>query len=200
MAGVTLEKAIQVYASPAEFAGWIREWVDRYKLHYLLAGFFFHDEPPKFMVCQSVAWDDPSAVAQVVRDYSQLYVSVVPLNADVKDINRLAVVNRDRFDITPPELTVRGLTPATFGSVCEVPESLKVYRRIARDLLARSEKGVWFRLEESQEQTLDRRFRFAPGAALLLDQGIPFSGGGRVLVARFGVDRREVMGAGERYE
>jgi hypothetical protein len=190
MAGLKLNPAIQFYASPAEFGGWVREWVKRFSLHFLFARLFFREEAPKFVMCQSVAWEEVSAVAEVVRDYSHLYLSVAPLNAAVDNINQLPAANRDQLHVNLPEITRRGLTGISLGSVCEVAESLKVYRAIARDLLARTEEGVWFRLEGCKKQTLDRRFRFAPGAVVLLEHGVPLCGGGRVVVGRLGIGRR----------
>jgi hypothetical protein len=195
MAGLKLNSAIQFYASPAELGGWVREWIERFDLHFLFARLFFRDEEPKFVVCPPVAWEDASAVAEVVRDYSQLYLSVVPLQAKADSINHLPLVNPDHLHVNLPEITPRGLTAISFGSVCRVPNSLKVYRAIARDLLARTEEGVWFRQEGHKKQRLDRGFRFAPGAAALLEHGIPLCGGGRMIVGRLGIGRQRARRA-----
>ncbi len=186
MPTVRLNPAIQFFASPAEFGGWVRDWVHRHGLSYLLGKSFHRSELPTFETLTDVDWDDATAVAEVVRSYHALYPSTGPLTTEVPNFNLLARANPDRLDINLPGLSARGLSPLSLGSVSRVEESLKVYRAVARDLLARTESGVWFRREGRKTARRDAEMRSGPRAACLMQQGIPLCGAGQYRVARLG--------------
>jgi hypothetical protein len=197
MPPVRLNPAIQFFASPAEFGGWVCEWVSRYALHSLFAKSFFRSTPPKFEARLDVPWDDAGAVAEVIRTHHVLYLSLRPLTAEVANINLLPRANPDQLHINLPGLSDRGLGSLSLGSVSQVAESIKVYRAVARDVLARTAAGVWFRQQGRKKVHLDDRMRYSPGAALLMAQGIPLCGAGRMVVGRLGLPRTQ---AGRRAE
>jgi hypothetical protein len=194
MAALRLNPAMQFFASPAEFGGWVREWANRHGLSYLFAKSFLRNEPPTFEALTEVDWDDAAAVAEVIRTYHRLFLSTGALTAEVGTFNRLFHANRDQLHINLPRLSDRGLSSLSLGSVTSVEESLKVYRAVARDLLARTESGVWFRREGRKTARLDAEMRFGPGAACLMQQGIPLCGAGQYRVSRLGPARTRKRG------
>ncbi len=190
MASIRLNPAIQFFASPAEFSGWASRWVCDYNLQFLFARPCLGIEPPTFQVVTAVPWDDLAAVVELVQTHSALYLSCGPLNAQVGHFNLLSGANLDHLRINLPRFSDRGLGPLSIGSTSRVAESLAVYRAVARDLVARTEEGVWFRLQGHKKETREPGARYGPGAAALLAQGIPLCGGGRTVVARFGSTTR----------
>jgi len=189
MPSLKLHRAIQFYASPAEMAaGWVRD----HRLHSLFARLGFRDNP-RFETCQAVPWDDDRSVVRFVRDYEVLYLSPRPLNADVPSINHIGLASRDQLCLQLPEVTDRGLTARALASVSQVEESLRVYRAVARDVLARTEDGVWFCQEGRKKVRTHAGMRYSPGAALLHAQGIPLCGGGRMVVGRLGLPRKRSL-------
>jgi hypothetical protein len=186
---VRLSPAIQFFASPAEFSGWVAEWVREHGFRCLFARTLFRAEPPTFETLTQVPWDDLGAVTDVVLTYHALYLSCGPLTADVGNFNQLPAANLDNLRINLPRLSDRGLGSLSLGSASPAPVSLAVYRAVARDLLARTEAGVWFRLEGHKKQTLEPGMRYGPGAAVLMAQGVPLCGGGKTVVARLGQRR-----------
>jgi hypothetical protein len=190
VAAVRLNPMIQFYASPAEVASWVRGWVLDHRLHYVFARLFFRNQPPKFEVSLEVLWDEPAAVERSVRDYSMLYLSPGLLDADVPSINHLPLANPDQLCVHLPGFTHRGLTDCAVGSISRVEDSLKVYRLIARDVIARTVEGVWFCQEGRKKVHLDDGMRYSPGAALLHEQAVPLCGGGRMVVGRLGQPRK----------
>jgi hypothetical protein len=186
MGSLRLDRAMQFYASPAEMGTWARDWVRDRGLHYLFARLYFRDNPPKFEVCLEVPWQEPNAATRAVRNYQVLYLSPDPLNVDVPSINHIPRANPDHLVIWLPQMTNRGLTWCSLGSVSRVEDSLRVYRAIARDVLDRTEEGVWFCQDGRKKLHIEERMRYSPGAARLLEQGIPLCGGGRMVVGRLG--------------
>ena len=194
MAKVRLNPAISFFASPAEFGGWVREWVNRHGLSYLFARSSLRSEPPTFEALIEVDWDDAAAVAENVRTYHALLLSTGPLTTEAASFNLLPRANPDRLHINLPRLSDRGLSWLSLGSVIPVEESLEVYRAIARDLLARTESGVWFRRQGKKTARPDAEMRFGPGAATLMQQGIPLCGVGQYRAARLGPARARRRG------
>jgi hypothetical protein len=189
---VRLNPAIQFYASPAEMATWVGGWVLGHGMHFVFARLFFRNQPPKFEMCSEVPWDEPAAVERVVRDYSVLYLSTKPIKVDVPSINQLRLANADEFYVNLPEVTNRGVTCCAVGSICGAEDRLTVYRSIARDVLSRTTKGVWFCQEGRKKVHLDASIRYSPGAALLHEQAIPLCGAGRMMVGRLGQPQKRI--------
>jgi hypothetical protein len=184
-----LNPAIQFFASPAEFGEWAAQWVRDHGLQFLFARSLFRAEPPTFEVLTAVPWGDPAMVAEAVRTHHALYLSRGPLNADVSNFNLLPGANLDHLRINLPRLSERGLGALSLGSASRVADSLAAYRAVARDLMARTEAGVWFRKEGHRKQTLEPGMRYGPGAAALMAHGVPLCGGGKTVVARLGPSR-----------
>src|SRR5262249_51313184 len=133
-----------------------------------------------------VPWEKPPDVTRTVRDYRVLYLSPDSLDADVPTINHIPMVNRDQLVVWLPQMTNRGLTECSLGSASRVKDRLKVYRAMARDMLARTNEGVWFCQDGRKKLHLDEGMRYSPGAALLMEHGIRLGGGGRMGAARLG--------------
>jgi len=191
MGVIRLNAISDVYVSPAEFGNWVRDWVRAHNLHYLFARLYFRDEArPRFEVCRELAWADRGLVTRTVRDYSQLYLSVVPLNADVPNINLLAVANTDRLRVNLPVFSARGMKGLGLELACRSRSHGKVYEAIVADLRDRTEAGAWFRQARHKREWFDPDCRYSPGAVLLLEQGVPLSAGGNIVVSRFGAGRK----------
>jgi hypothetical protein len=184
------DPVIQFYATPTEMATWTSGWVQQHDLCYLFARLYFRGQPPKLEMLQEVAWTDASKVANAVRDYSSLFLSPNTINTKIVTFNQISSANRDLLRLELPNITYRGLTYCFWSSASEDPASLKKYRAIARDLVARTDEGVWFCQEGRKNVRIQPKMRFSPGAAALLDHGIPLCGGGRMVVGRLGLPKR----------
>jgi hypothetical protein len=198
MAVIRLNPISDFYFSPAELGDWVREWVRQHRLHFLFARSHFRDEArPRFEVRRRLAWADRGAVTRAIRDYCFLYLSVAPLRADVANLNLLAVANRDWLRFVLPAFSSRGMTGVGV-QVGSDGTNEQVYQAIAADLRDRTEPGAWFRLaRDDRNEDFDPTCRYAPGAAQLLEQGVPLAAGGDMVVARFGTERRLVRGRAE---
>jgi hypothetical protein len=50
--------------------------------------------------------------------------------------------------------------------------------------------GAWFRQARHKKERFDPACRYSPGAVLLLEQGLPLSAGGNIVVSRFRAPRK----------
>jgi hypothetical protein len=184
------EPIIQFYAAPAEMATWICGWVQLHDLCYVFARLYCRGQPPALELLDQVVWSDPTAVECAVRNYSSVFLSPKKIETDVPTFNQISVVNRNVLRLELPNITYRGLSYCFWSTASEEPASVEKYRAIARDLKERTTEGVWFCQEGRKNVRIQPKMRYSPGAAALLEQGIPLCGGGRMVVGKLGLPQR----------
>lgn len=184
MPTIRLNPAIRFFAAPAEIGSWVEEWRQRYDLQFLFARRVTHKGTAHIEFLNSDSRSELDNVVASISRFELLYLSTVELASDVASINQIARANPDQLCVTLPALCARGFGSASLGSVSKVAASLRVYRAIAGDLLARTEEGVWFRKESRKKLTQEPCTRFSRGALQLMELGVPLSGGGDTVVGK----------------
>jgi hypothetical protein len=167
MATMNLGTAKSFYATPREFSEWVAEWVGRFGLRYVLA-----TKPPAFQTTNQVEWDDPIAAERAIASASVLLFDLKPLKARVVRFNDLYSYNAHRLDFDVPVLKEVRLTPGSVGSVEKDAVRLKVYRRIARDVLDRTRTGLWLFSPKTGEKWISKKLRFTSAVADAAREGL----------------------------
>src|SRR5205823_2321551 len=98
--------------------------------------------------------------------------------------NYLSDNNPHRLDFDIPVITKDTMKPGLVGSVSDDPVRLKVFRRIAREVLNRTQDGLWLFSPATGTKGIAKRLRFTPAVADAVRNGLTLlpPGGGAMTV------------------
>jgi hypothetical protein len=188
MSAVRLNPAITFYATPAEVACWVSQWKKQHNLH-----FAFGRVLPTPGLTQDVDWEDAAAVRNAVEQYEVLFFRTAPIDVGVTSVNQIHRRNPELLDIDLPRLTGKGLKYGSLGSVSKKPDSVEMWRGIARDLLDRTAGGAWFDVPGRGRPAYEERVRYSQGAETLWQAGTALLGGGKTVVTRLDAPRDDAV-------
>jgi hypothetical protein len=183
MSKLTLDPATNFYATPTEVAAWLRECLQEQNLVYA----FF--KVPRVLTTE-VDWDHQGAGTEAVRRHTDLLLGVDRLDLDVAHVNQLSYGNPDSLLVCLPRRTSSGLLWSTIAAGTRVARHLRVWKKFAAALEARTSPGVWYGAERRPNPLHEPRVRYTAGAAALWADGVPLLGGGSTRVVKLDPELR----------
>jgi hypothetical protein len=171
MTAVRLNPLINFFATRDELASWVGEWARRYSLSCALT------RHPPTVITLDVPWEDSEAAARLLRRHTHVFLRRVPIEARVDNVNHLWDLNPDMLSISLPPQTSTGLGIGLFGTGTRDRDSLRVWRAVGREFLARTTGGMWGVFPTCEPQFV-AEYRYSPGAEALWRAGLRLRGFG----------------------
>jgi hypothetical protein len=156
--------SIQFHATPDEISGWLREWIERDDLH-LVAIKFAPFEAKEVEL---------SKVNSVVYDESVRRLSLLVRQPDVTPKNQTDYADRhsDQLVLDVGQCTHEGLRESWMACRTDNVEAYKVWKRLAKELTARTKAGVTATDIKTGESAFYKSYRYTDGAKALENRGV----------------------------
>ncbi|HEV8002967.1 MAG TPA: hypothetical protein VGP63_23985 [Planctomycetaceae bacterium] len=162
---------IHFYATAAEIADWLCDWVSRYELHCVIG------RHPPTVIVSDIPREDRAGVLAVLHQHTSVFMNMTPIDTNVDHLSRLWNANPGMLRISLPHYTSRAIRYGLFGTGTTDRTSLKTWRKLARDFFRRTSSGLWGVFPSTRRKKYDPEVRYTDGAADL------WRGGGRLLGA-----------------
>src|SRR5262245_4432267 len=167
MASVKGDPGIWLYVTAEEQFDWLRDWVHRFRLHFVLARHF-----PRYKAGHELPWDKPAAARKVLGSFDRLLLDLTPLRTNVTNSNYLTSENPLALGIELPRITREGMHPGHIGFGTKEARHLKIWRAIRQDVIDRTERGLWIRNANNRKKWVDGNLRYTPGVVTAVEGGM----------------------------